>query len=132
MSLLGLCSAQPAVSQPGDLRPAAQRAEDTTKAWLEKTRRLENQVRSLQREVVQLRAEVDRLRDINLTAIELAEEDPPPPACDVPYAVDENGIKRYLPECLDAAALAAMKANCINPYIKRPDGVTAIRPECLR
>src|SRR5687768_6161271 len=84
VSLLGLCSAQPAASQPGDLRPGAQqRAEDTNKVWLEKTRRLENQVRSLQREVVQLRAEVDRLRDVNLTAIELAEEDQPPPACDV-------------------------------------------------
>jgi len=104
--------------------------EECNKPCQDKMRRLDNQVRSLQREVVQLRAEVDRLRNINLGTTQPVEAELPP-SCDVPYVVDTKGIKRYRPECLDEAALAAAKAECVNPYIKRPDGVTTIKPECL-
>ncbi|HVJ19478.1 MAG TPA: hypothetical protein VM686_28860 [Polyangiaceae bacterium] len=137
VSLVALFAPQPAASQPGELvtardsRLAVQRAEDCNKPCQDKVRRLENQVRSLQREVVQLRAEVDRLRNVNIGTSPVAEEELQP-SCDVPYAVDAAGIKRYRPECLDEAALAAAKAECVNPYIKRADGVTTIKPECLR
>ena len=100
VTVLGFCSPQRAASQPDHVRSpaasAAQRAEESNKIWQEKNRRLENQVRSLQREVVMLRAEVDRLRDVNVTTVQLAEEELPPPACDVPYAVDEDGIEQEL------------------------------------
>jgi TolA-binding protein len=137
LSLFALCLPSSAVSQPGELVTARNTApphhEDCNKACQEKVRRLDNQVRSLQREVVQLRAEVDRLRNVNLVStqqVDVAEEEPSP-SCDVPYAVDTMGIKRYRPECLEQAALAA-RAECVNPYVKRADGVTTIKPECLR
>ena len=136
LSLVVLCLPDSAVSQPGELVTARNtpmaHPEDCNKQCQEKVRRLENQVRSLQREVVQLRAEVDRLRNVNLiSARPTAEEHTLDESCDVPYAVDAQGIKRFRPECLEQATLAA-KAECVNPYMKRADGVTTIKPECLR
>jgi hypothetical protein len=134
-SLLALCSPQSAVSQPGELitaRSAKLAPEDCNKHCQEKTKRLEHQVRSLQREVVQLRAEVDRLRNLapNVEEVEPEEPEAPRSSCDLPYAVDEHGIKRYRAECIDQAVMAN-KAECLDPYMKRPDGVITIKPECL-
>lgn len=132
-----VCSPRPAASQPGEVFAATNakqhvRTEDCTKPCQDKMRRLEHQVRSLQREVVQLRAEVDRLRstDPGGAAAEVAESDVP--TCDPPYLVDAKGIKRYRPECLEQAALAARAAECANPYFERVDGVKVFKPACLR
>jgi hypothetical protein len=122
-SVVALCWPQPAVSLP-------QPVDDCNKYCQEKTKRLENQVRSLQREVVQLRAEVDRLREspVNEVAVEKPEG---PVSCAVPFEIDELGIKRYRSECVEPSAIAK-GIECVSPYIKRPDGVILIRPECVR